>query len=88
MEDLKAFINFIIKYKCSFGLNSIKLKKNWFVCNHYEKEYNEILKRTTFLQTNLLSERIYCLLNDITQKVLVYHKIKFKLMEKQRQKIQ
>ena len=58
---MKSFIknNFIIKYKNSFGLNSIKLRKNWFIKNGYEKEFIEIFNKTNFLENVSISERIY-----------------------------
>jgi len=66
--NLSKFIkdNLLISYKHNIGLNSAKLKKNWFIKNNYINEYNIILYNTQFLNINSsLSERIYCILNDI-----------------------
>lgn len=67
---MKSFINkhFIIKYKNSFGLNSAKLRKDWFIKNGYKRELIEIFKKTNFLKDVSLSERIYCIINDIFKK--------------------
>lgn len=67
---MKKFIddNFIIKYKKSYGLNSVKLRKSWFLNNGFEKEYNNIIQKTIFLVDVSLSERIYCIVNDINKK--------------------
>lgn len=60
--------NLFIKYKNSIGLNSVKLKKKWFVNNNFEKEYNLIINKTSFLNDDVsLSERIYCILNNIKE---------------------
>jgi hypothetical protein len=67
---MKNFIknNFIIKYKKSYGLNSVKLRESWFINNGYEKELEKIINLTEFLGEVTLSERIYCIMNDITIK--------------------
>lgn len=67
---MEKFINtqFIIKYKNNLGLNSIKLRKKWFILNNFEKEYNSIINLTKFLNKNVsLSERLYCILNNIIE---------------------
>lgn len=68
---MKDFIksNFVIKYKKSFGLNSVKLRKKWFQNNGYSKQYDYIFETTNFLSDSVtLSERLYCIMNDYTEK--------------------
>lgn len=65
---MKKFIyeNLTLKYKKSIGLNASRLKENWFNKNGFSKEYNNILRKTYFLKNVSLSERIYCIVNNIT----------------------
>jgi hypothetical protein len=68
---MKKFINdnLIIRYKHNYGLNSVKLRKIWFEKNGFLQQYNKILSITNFLEENVtISERIYCILNDISEK--------------------
>jgi len=77
---LKEFIKqqFLIQYKKNIGLNSVKLKRRWFIKNGYETFYNEIFKRTTFLsKDSSIGERIYCILHNI-KKILKCKKCKQK----------
>lgn len=61
--------NLFIKYKKSIGLNSSRLKQQWFINNNYENIYHNIIEYTNFLdEKNSLSERIYCILHNIKSK--------------------
>ncbi len=67
---MKQFIkdNLFILYKNKIGLNGSRLKKSWFINNKYLLEYKNILICTNFLFLDCtLSERIYCIINNIKE---------------------
>jgi very-short-patch-repair endonuclease len=69
--EINLLKNFIIcnLFNKSNKLNSSKLNKNWFINNNYIEYYNEIINITLFLNHDCkLSERIYCIFNNINNK--------------------
>ena len=41
--------------------------KKWFIKNNYQKHYNNIIYKTRFIETNSLSEKIYCIIYNIEE---------------------
>lgn len=52
------------------AIRGTKSTKQWFVNNGYEKEYEEIIEKTSFLNNPSLSQRAYHILNDMDSEPL------------------
>jgi DNA-binding CsgD family transcriptional regulator len=69
-EELKLWIKKNL-FNIKNHLSSERLKSKWFFKRNFAPIYDEITSKTSFLDENsYLSERIYCILNDVQSIIL------------------